>query len=305
VETAYGMSAYWSPLEVRSKYYPENEDIIITITLLDEQDKQIAQKQLQVLKDNGFYAVKPEEGVSYVSFNLERAVGLAVLGRQSQYAEGEAATEGHIILETEEEKDRAKVYAIVSYGAFAFENGIFTKVSGSGAIPTVITFTKTENGWYYLLEYQEIMDGAGYGESIKKMFPTRLHDRVLSSKHYNDYAELVRQQEEQAAAYLKGIGREAPVQALHVKKYLADIDVEASNKLFSELTKFDAFLNACPYWLGTRERVEDGVRYIYETVQSKTEDGYDLIIFRKSKEDGTVVKEAKYKIVGSEPQLLP
>lgn len=85
---------------------------------------------------------------------------------------------------------------------------------------------------------------------------------------------------------------------------MVDINVEASNKLFSEFTKYNSFLNSCPYWIGTREQIENGVRYIYETFQSKTSDGYDLITFKKTREDGTVVQEYNYKIIGTEPQII-
>jgi hypothetical protein len=146
------------------------------------------------------------------------------------------------------------------------------------------------------------VDGAGYTDSVKKMFPAKLHEQVLANGKY--YPDLSRQQEEQAAKYLTGIGRSAEVNAGHVAKQLVDINVEASNKLFSELTKYDSFLNSCPYWIGSREQIEDGVRYIYETSQSKTSDGYDVIIFKKTRADGTVVQEAKYKIRGSEPRFI-
>lgn len=234
---------------------------------------------------------------------IDEAVSIAIKGRSTFYASGETVTEGHIILDTEEKDGTVKVYTIASNGAFGFENGIFTKVSGSGAIPTVITFSQGENNQYSLLEYKEPMDGSGYGDSVKKMFPLRLHSRVLSA--HEDYATLAKQQEEQAEEYLKSIGRTAEVSAAHVEKKLPDIDVQASNKLFSEFTKYNDFLNNCPYWLGTREKVENGVRYIYETSQSKTDDGCDLITFSKKKEDGTIVEEYNYKIVGSEPRLEP
>jgi len=235
--------------------------------------------------------------------NIDEAVSFAVKGRSTAYALGETATEGHIILEIQEKNGTVKVYTIASYGAFAFENGIFTKVSGSGAIPTVITFSKDENDQYSLLEYKEPLDGAGFSDSVKKMFPRQLHNRVLSTNR-EDYQTLVKEQERQAAEYLKSIGRNAKVSAEHVEKKLPDIDVQASNKLFAEFIKYNSFLNNCPYWLGKKEKVENGVRYIYETSQSKTSDGYDLMIFRKKKEDGTIVEEYKYKIVGSEPQLI-
>ncbi|MFZ5643689.1 MAG: DUF4825 domain-containing protein [Bacillota bacterium] len=236
-----------------------------------------------------------------LTMSIDEAVSLTIKDENTKYGEGETTTEGHIILGTREDNGNVKAYTIASFGAFGFENGIFTKVSGSGAIPTVMIFSKNENGEYSLLEYKVPEDGAGYVDSIKKMFPKELWDKVLSA---DKYPELIRQQEEQAEKYLQSIGRNAKVSAAHVDKKLADIDVQASNKLFAEYTKFNAFLNSCPYWLGTRERVENGVRYIYETSQVKAGDGYDLIIFRKTKEDGTVVEEYKYKIVGSDPQLI-
>ena len=233
--------------------------------------------------------------------NIDDAISRAIKDLSSSYAPGEIATEGHVILSVKEKGKIVKVYAIASNGTFGFENGIFTKISGSGAIPTVITFSKEESGDYSLLEYKEPMDGAGYTDSIKKMFPINLRIRVFSAHDY--YPTLAKQQEEQAKEYLRSIGRTAEVSADHVEKELPNIDVNASNKLFAELTKYNSFLNDCPYWLGTREKVEDGVRYIYETSQGKTSDGFDLITFQKKKE-GTIVEEYKYKIVESEPEVV-
>lgn len=48
---------------------------------------------------------------------------------------------------------------------------------------------------------------------------------------------------------------------------------------------------------------ENSIRVIYQTSQSKSNDGYDLITFRKTNVDGTVIEEIRYKIVGSEPEL--
>ncbi|MEG6615838.1 transcriptional regulator [Peptococcaceae bacterium 1198_IL3148] len=234
--------------------------------------------------------------------NIDNAVGEAIKDQGNGYADGECIAEGHIILDIEDKGEWVKVYTISSVGWFGFENGVFTKISGSGAIPTVITFSINKDGEYSLHEYKVPMDGAGYLESIKKMFPRKLHNSVLNAQDY--YADLAKQQEAQATEYLKVIGRTAKVSADHVEKQLANINVEASNKLFAEFTKYDSLLNNCPYWLGTKEMVENGVRYIYETAQRKSEDGYDIITFKKSKEDGTVVEERCYKIVGNEIQLI-
>lgn len=55
--------------------------------------------------------------------------------------------------------------------------------------------------------------------------------------------------------------------------------------------------------MGSVEKIENGERVIYETAQSISNDGYDLITFKKMKVDGTVIEQRKYKIVGSEPVL--
>jgi len=219
---------------------------------------------------------------------------------QDRYYKGEVATEGHIILDIEEKDNIIKVYTIASFGYFGFENGVFTMISGSGAIPTVITFSKNEKDGYSLLEYKEPMDGALYMDSLKKMFPKKLHDAVLSAVKY--YPELGKQKEAQAAEHLKSIGRTAKVSAAYVEKKLLNINVQASNRLFGG--KEHPFLNKYPYWLGTRERIENGVRYIYETYQSKTNDNFDLVTFKKTKEDGIIVEEYRFKIVESEPLLV-
>lgn len=239
-----------------------------------------------------------------ISKDIEQAVSQAIVSKnQKDYKKGEVATEGHIILEVEEKDSVVKAYTLSSFGYFGFENGIFTKVSGSGTIPTVMTFSKDVNGEYSLIEYKEPIDGDECAASIKEMFPERLWDKVLSNSNAS-YSELEVSQEDQAKEYLKQIGRTAQVSAKYVERQLPDIDVSAENELFAYSGKKDSFLNNCPYWLGTQEKVENGVRLIYETSQSTSSDGYDVITFKETKADGTVIEKRSYKIVGSEPKLL-
>lgn len=310
VELPLTTPVYWSPL-VNGAGKEANE-IAVKATILNKNDR-LAQKQVNIKYDGStyFYTVIPSNDVVIADVvksqsqnprTIDEAVSLAIKAQAKGYGPGEFSTEGHVILDTEEKDGKTKVYAIASFGAFGFENGIFTTVSGSGAISTVMTFFKNEKGEYSLLEYKEPVDGSGNLQSKKEMFPQKLWDQVLSEQKY--YPDLVKQKEEQAKQYLQSIGRNAKVSDAHVERKLAKINVEASNKLFAEFTKYDAELNKFPYWLGTKELLENGVRYIYETSQSKTSDGYDLISFKKTKEDGTVVKEYQYKIVGNEPQLI-
>ena len=240
--------------------------------------------------------------VNITEEELDKLVGEAVKSRGSLYAEGEVVTEGHVVLEAAEANGSLKIYTVASLGIFGFENGIFTIVSGSGSIPTVLVFSKDKEGGYSLQEYQEPLDGSGYAESIKKMFPGELYEKVVTTSSYDEL--LNDQKKEQAAEYLEDIGRTAEISTSHVPKKLLDIDVGASNKIIGEMSKYNQLINDCPYWMGTREKIEDGTRYVYQTSQSSTQDGFDLVIFTKTREDGTLVMEEKYKIVGSELILL-
>ncbi len=258
---------------------------------------------VSVLIINKHEEESPFFGLQQKQFSeLNNSVHKAVLAQNSKYAEGEASTEGHVILDVDKEADTFKVYTVSSFGAFSFENGIFTKTSGSGAIPTVITFSKNNNGKFALISYKEPQDGDLYESSVKSLFPEKLQSKVLNAQSYN--TNLSNQQESQAKNYLKSINRTAKVSIVDIEKKLPNINVQASNKLFAELAKSDEFISNCPYWIGTREKIENNVRYIYGTSQSKTNDGYDMITFTKTKVDGTVVKQISYKIVGSDIQLV-
>lgn len=306
----YGTTVYWSPIAEDGQAATER-NTVVHVAILDEKGKELNTKEvLIVYQGAGYYQVAESLGIVFgfrsnpfhLTDNMEEAVANAIKLQSEGYMDGEFVSEGHIILSVQEGTETVKVYTIASLGVFGFENGVFTKVSGSGAIPTVMTFYRDQQGRYSLIKYQEPLDGAGYVESVKEMFPLHLHSRVL--RPHDDYLELEKQQEEQAREYLKSIGRSAQVSAAHVEKKLADINVEASNKLLAEYTKYDPFLNNCPYWLGTRELIENGERFIYETAMSKTSDGYDLIVFKKTRANGEVIEERQYKIVGSEPQLI-
>ena len=183
------------------------------------------------------------------------------------YREGECHGEGHIVLGTGEVKDEDvengfEVYALVSYGEFGFENGNLVEIAGSGAIPTVMVY-EVDDGECYLYDYQEAEDGSGYEESIKRMFPAELQDRVLSIQEA-DQKSLQDQKYVYAKAYLASIGREAAIGQYADFEYPlmteSGISEEVANKLLDDKNAVDY-----PYWIGSFEQVEDGVRYVYTT----------------------------------------
>ena len=109
------------------------------------------------------------------------------------------------------------------------------------------------------------------------MFPQKYWDRCINIKE-SDINELTKKEQDYAEKYLKKIGRNAKIGEYEYDEnnypLLTDagVSVEVSNYL-GELKK----LNSYPYWTGSREKIEDGVRYLYTTELDKKE----KIIFTK------------------------
>lgn len=194
---------------------------------------------------------------------LEEAVSSFLLeDNKDGYLVGECRGEGHLVLGSEEKDGETTVYLLTMYGEYGFSNGKLIKVSGSGVIPAVMKLENTEEEYKgKSIEYP--MDGAGYTESIKEMFPANYHDAVLKFAD-TYYDELKEQEERYAKAYLKEIGREettiveyTDLDAKTLTYY--GVPVETSNMLVNHKD-----LANYPLYVGTEERVEDGVRYVYE-----------------------------------------
>ena len=216
------------------------------------------------------------------------AISNAILSHNSGgYLSGECIGEGHVILGSEQCAEGNILYLITSYGEYGFENGRFVKVSGSGAIPVRLTLAPDNT----VIEYKEPMDGSYWLPSLKEMFPKGYVDIVLnqSEQYYND---CIAQEEQYARAYLKSIGRNAPVGETsdeRDKLYpLPDMNVEASNTLL------DLFWDY-PYWLGTQEKIEDGRRFVYEKSWEDKGNGNGTVTFMKYLYGGSYIAE-KYVI---------
>ena len=229
---------------------------------------------------------------------IESAISKAILEENEDgYLHGETQTEGHKTLKVEKSSNnQIKVYCIVSYGEFGFENSIFTKISGSGAIPTIITLSENEFGEYNLLNYEEPEDGALYFESVQNMFPKQLYPYVFVSDKY--YDDLLGQQEEYAKKYLISIGREdSVVTGDYVDKTLATemgMDVSASNKLLSMFWDY-------PHWIGTTETIENNTRYVY---RKDFDADRQIVTFTKTKEDGVIVEKYVIDTTGGDLTFL-
>ncbi len=76
-------------------------------------------------------------------------------------------------------------YLLVMHQKYSMQNGQPTAIGGS-YIPTVLTFTKEDNGEYILDEYWEPRDGAYYDDDIKAKFPAGVIDEVWNMDAYSE-----------------------------------------------------------------------------------------------------------------------
>jgi len=217
----------------------------------------------------------------------EKVADVLLASSDEKYLEGETKSEGHIILSSEVEGDLTTVYALTMYGEYGFQDGNFVKVSGTGVMPAVIKIFE-KDGKVILTNIIWPKDGTGHEESLKEMFPIKHHARVLSISD-NDRDTLKAMEIEYAKDYLTQIGRTAQIGEYgdfeHTLLTEAGVSVEVSNKLVEK-----NYANY-PSWIGNQEKIEDGVRYIYQMDYDKEN---NKIVLSKSNYE---TKEVTEKIV--------
>lgn len=211
---------------------------------------------------------------SRAQMSIDELVADAIISNgHGSYSEGECVAEGHVILGTENpesdgQPDKKIVYVMTSYGEYGFQNGAFVKVSGSGVIPVRITFDSNNK----LLEYKMPMDGSYYASSIKEMFPKDMWKQALSESD-SFYGECFAQEKAYAQKYLDKIGRKAEILE-NADTKLSDMDTEASNTLLDLYYDY-------PYWIGTEEKIENGVRCVYEKKWQSSGGGDGTVTYLK------------------------
>ena len=267
----------------------------------------VSLKNSAYLKENGFYVdnlyimLLDKEYKDASAFENAKKVALSLIREETEkedvneiseailshnarnYLVGECNAEGHIILADKRENENRVVSLLASYGEYGFLNGKFVKVSGSGAIPTRITFDEIGN----VKEYLEAEDGAGYTESVKKMFDEETYAVYEGKvKGGNSYTLCKEGEMLYVRRYLTEIGREAEVGEYGDFSYelLTDlgVSVEVSNKM---LERKDEFSNYFPYFVGTAEHIIDGVRYVFEVSYDEGKSEISYIQYEYGKDE--------------------
>ena len=227
---------------------------------------------------------------------LSQLVGDAIIAdNASSYYQGECCAEGHKILGSDLSGNCLKVYALTTFGNYGFQNDMFVKISGSGVIPAVLTFEK--NGEEYkLLEIEYPRDGSEYVKSIERMFPLKYRAAALNGD--SAYDELVSHERAYAEEYLQSIGREADIGEFRDLEVVLLTDLGVSVEVSNQLAG-DRNLGDYPFWVGTTEYLEDGVRYVRSL--SYDEDAGEIVFSTVEKETGEVTECFAFDASTGEP----
>lgn len=222
----------------------------------------------------------------HISTDLHKDISKAILSRHANgYGLGETQAEGHIVLGQTTSDGNQIIYALVTYGEYGFLNDDFVKISGSGSIPVKMTFVPSGSSEWSLKDYQEPADGEGNLASLKKLFPRRLID--VAKNPPDEYLDnMVSQEKSYANTYLKSIGRVAQVGAYR------DFERQHPNMNVQVSDFFLKMFNDYPMWIGTKEKIENGTRFVYELQWQDKGSDNSVVTFKKY--------EYKTKIVVSE-----
>ena len=214
---------------------------------------------------------------------------------RGRYLEGECVGEGHVLLGTEQVDSTDIYYLVTTYGEYGFENGRFVKVAGTGAIPTRITIDRANNA----VEYRQPLDGGLYMSSLEEIFPKE-YIEAATDKNGELYARCEVDEQQYAYEYLEKINRrDAGIGYDNGRDYLLDdMNTDASNKLLDLYYEY-------PYWIGTLEKIEDGVRYVYKKSWTGEGGGDGVVTYEKYRFDNNQIAErAVIKVTGGELECL-
>ncbi|MHC1722343.1 MAG: M56 family metallopeptidase [Aminipila sp.] len=218
--------------------------------------------------------------------NLEQSISKALLNHYKNEFDSpwyEVSAEGHITLDSEEKDGVTKVYLLEEYYEFSFEDNHLTASSGHGANVAILTLKKDSTGNYIYDDLKAPLTDEEYYSFIKDSFSSTALEKLNSTDREKNKADLDFQCETYAKAYLENLGRDGDIYIYQNEKERPNINSETANYIFENYSEY-------PYWIGTRETVERGTRYIYETSWADKGNQNGIITFTKKLYKGDVVE---------------
>ena len=196
--------------------------------------------------------------------------------------------------------DEITSYISYDYRGYMFVNGVFVEGGGSSRIPAKITLKEVANekDTYKVVSCITAQDGEYYAPSIKRIFPT-----FVRGEYYADFyhRRIEKQLLENAQDYLHVIGRKAEIKdyidTTELLSYRYDDSAMNENdldKLYDLLQDFE--WKDYPDWIGTREVVKNGKRYVYNAEQEKKGENKYLLTYTKTDKNGNVLEQYKVNV---------
>ncbi len=217
--------------------------------------------------DNNDISVSPDTPISDDSEEnqLDTAIREAIFAENiGNYLPGECQGVGYKIIETFEEDGVLSVYALTEYVEYGFQDGVLVNVSGTNP-KVLMRFEQMESGNYKLIFYTRLDLFSDLSEKEIEQLLEPLNKTGKSYVYTDEDLQKVRAQaDEDAVAYLKSINRVADVGVRTEHKGNLLTDLVPNTDLLMELSKDETY-SLYPDWIGTQERIENSIRYIYQT----------------------------------------
>lgn len=197
---------------------------------------------------------------------LDKAISAAIINEHKDTSyPGECPAEGHIILGADENGEDVTAYLLYHFSYYGFENKNFVAISGAASSAVMSFKYNKDSDEYTFVKAEYPSDGTQYEPSVRNLFPKKYQKRVFN-KSDKDREKIQEQCRTYAKAYLEKIGRKAEIGEYGDFKYTLlssmGVSTEASNKLTEVYAKNGI---SFPSYIGTSERLEKSVRYIYKT----------------------------------------
>ncbi len=217
--------------------------------------------------DNNDISVSPDTPISDDSEEnqLDTAIREAIFAENiGNYLPGECQGVGYKIIETFEEDGVLSVYALTEYVEYGFQDGVLVNVSGTNP-KVLMRFEQMGSGNYKLIFYTRLDLFSDLSEKEIEQLLEPLNKTGKSYVYTDEDLQKVRAQaDEDAVAYLKSINRVADVGVRTEHKGNLLTDLVPNTDLLMELSKDETY-SLYPDWIGTQERIENSIRYIYQT----------------------------------------
>lgn len=220
---------------------------------------------------------------------LDAAIKAAIIEQnQGNYLPGECYGVGYKVMETFEEDDTLSIYAIVEYVEYRFEDGVFVNISGTNP-QVLMRFRQSEEKQYDLIFYTRLDIFSDLPEETLEELMQPLID---TGKDYayteQDLAAIRAQADEYASKYLQSIGRDTEIGIRQEHNGQTLEELVSNEDLLKELFK-DVEICLYPTWTGTTERIENGTRYIYQTVFDSEQQ--EIVYIKSAYDTNDVIKK--------------